>query len=113
MTLRHHAAPSRGHIRREGAFPSTPVVPLDERLFEIGRALASRQRLAVLLALADGNASVGELVARTGEADMLYHLDVLGAAGLVETGIDGTYGLASIDVLVLVHALEAVGRSRQ
>jgi DNA-binding transcriptional ArsR family regulator len=113
MTLRHHAAPFRSHERREGAFPSTPVVALDERLYEVGRALASRQRIAVLRALADGNASVGELVARTGEADMLYHLEVLGEAGLVATGIDGTYGLASLDVLVLVHAIEAVARSRQ
>ncbi len=112
MTLRHHTAPSRSHPRRDGAFPSTPVVALDERLYEGGHALASRQRRAVLLVLADGNASVGELVARTGEADMLYHLDTLCAAGLVATGIDGTYGLASLDVLVLVHALQAVARSR-
>lgn len=83
---------------------------MDERLYEIGRALASRGRLAVLLVLAEGNASVGELVARTGEADVLYHLEVLGAAGLVSAGIEGHYGLASLDVLLLVNALRAVAR---
>ena len=85
---------------------------MDERLYEVGCALASRERLAVLLVLAQGNASVGELVARTGEADILYHLDVLGAAGLVTAGIDGSYGLASLDVLLLVNALHAVARCR-
>lgn len=113
MTLRHHPALSRHLAVREGAVPSTAVVALDDRLYDVGRALASRERLAVLLALAEGNASAGELVARTGEADVYYHLEVLGAAGLVTTGIDGTYGLASHDVLVLLYALEAVARSRQ
>lgn len=107
-----HPAPSRTRHGREGAFPSTAVVALDERLYDVGRALASRQRLTVLLTLAEGNASVGELVARTGEGDIFHHLEVLGAAGLVTTGIDGCYGLASHDVLVLVYALEAVARSR-
>ncbi|GAB3436054.1 hypothetical protein GCM10027436_14660 [Actinophytocola sediminis] len=85
---------------------------MDERLYDVGRALASRERLAVLQALAEGNASAGQLVARTGEAEMFHHLEVLGAAGLVTTGIDGCYGLASHDVLVLIYALEAVARGR-
>ncbi|WP_154814520.1 ArsR/SmtB family transcription factor [Actinophytocola xinjiangensis] len=88
------------------------MVALDERLYDVGRALASRQRLAVLLVLADGNASATELVARTGEGDIFHHLEVLGAAGLVTAGIDGCYGLASHDVRALVHALEAVARGR-
>ncbi|WP_460393462.1 ArsR/SmtB family transcription factor [Actinophytocola sediminis] len=88
------------------------MVALDERLYDVGRALASRERLAVLQALAEGNASAGQLVARTGEAEMFHHLEVLGAAGLVTTGIDGCYGLASHDVLVLIYALEAVARGR-
>lgn len=88
------------------------MVALDERLYDVGRALASRERLSVLLALAEGNASVGELVARSGEADIFRHLEALGEAGLVTTGIDGSYGLASHDVLVLVYALEAVARGR-
>jgi len=85
---------------------------MDERLYEVGRALASRERLSVLRVLAEGNASLGELVARTGEPDVLDHLDVLSAAGLVAAGIAGHYGLASLDVLTLVNALETVARSR-
>ena len=83
---------------------------MDERLYAVGRALASRERLAVLCVLAEGNASAGELVARTGEPDVLEHLEVLGAAGLVRAGIEGCYGLASLDVLTLVNALETIAR---
>lgn len=84
---------------------------MDERLYEVGRALAAPGRIRVLRELAEGNASVGELVARTGEPDVLDHLDVLSAAGLVTGGLDGCYGLASLDVLVLVNALESVART--
>ena len=85
---------------------------MDERLYEVGRALASRERLAVLRVLAEGNASVGELVARTGRPDVLDHLHVLSAAGLVAAGIGGHYGLASLEVVTLVRALETVARCR-
>ena len=65
----------------------------------------------MLLTLADGNASARELVARAGVSDLFHHLHVLGRAGLVTTGIDGLYGLASHEVAVLVLALGAVARN--
>jgi DNA-binding transcriptional ArsR family regulator len=83
---------------------------MDERVYDVARALASRGRLSVLRVLAEGNASLGELVARTGTAEVLDHLEELGESGLVRAGIDGRYGLASTDVVVLVRALEAVAR---
>jgi DNA-binding transcriptional ArsR family regulator len=85
---------------------------MDERVYDVARALAARGRLAVLRVLADGNASLGELVARTGTAAVVDHLEELGRAGLVSAGIDGRYGLASVDVVVLVRALEAVAGGR-
>ncbi len=86
---------------------------MDERLHRVASALAARERLALLRVLADGNASVGQLVARTGLAEVLEHLDVLSGAGLVAAGIDGRFGLASVDVLVLVNALETVARGTE
>ncbi|OLF16638.1 ArsR/SmtB family transcription factor [Actinophytocola xanthii] len=85
---------------------------MDERVYDVAFALASRGRLAVLRVLADGNASLGELVARTGTAEVLDHLEELGESGLVSAGIDGRYGLASVDVAVLIRALETVAGAK-
>ncbi|WP_335986653.1 ArsR/SmtB family transcription factor [Glycomyces sp. MUSA5-2] len=84
---------------------------VDDRLFDIGRALGCRLRLAVLRTLATGEASVGELVERTGatQSNVSNHLAILRDAGLVAADRDGRvmrYRLASPKVRDLVRALD-------
>lgn len=86
---------------------------VDDRLFDIGRALGCRIRLALLHTLATGDASVGELVAHTGasQPNVSNHLAVLREAGLVHADRAGRsmrYRLASPRVGDLVRALGAV-----
>jgi DNA-binding transcriptional ArsR family regulator len=88
----------------------------DDRLFAIGRALSCSVRLAVLQALTEGDASVGELVSRTGatQPNMSNHLAVLRAAGLVTYRREGRvvrYQLASPEADSLVHNLTALANT--
>lgn len=90
---------------------------VDDRLFDIGRALGCRIRLALLHTLATGDASVGELVERTGasQPNVSNHLAVLREAGLVNADREGRsmrYRLASLQVRDLVRALGAVRDDR-
>lgn len=90
---------------------------VDDRLFDVGRALSCRIRLALLHTLAAGDASVTELVARTGatQPNVSNHLAVLRDAGLVMADRDGRvvrYRLASSQVNTLVTALGAVADYR-
>jgi DNA-binding transcriptional ArsR family regulator len=85
---------------------------VDDRLFDIGRALGCRLRLALLRTLATSEASVGELVERTGttQPNVSNHLAILRDAGLVAADRDGRimrYRLASTKVSELVQALDA------
>lgn len=86
---------------------------VDDRLFDVGRALSCRIRLALLHTLLPGAASVGELVASTGatQPNVSNHLAVLRDAGLVTADRVGRvvrYRLASARVRALVEALDAV-----
>lgn len=85
---------------------------VDDRLFNIGRALGCRLRLALLRTLAVGEASVSELVERSGatQSNVSNHLAILRDAGLVEADRDGRvmrYRLATPQVRELVSALSA------
>jgi ArsR family transcriptional regulator, cadmium/lead-responsive transcriptional repressor len=85
---------------------------VDDRLFDIGRALGWRLRLALLRTLAVGEASVSELVDRTGttQPNVSNHLAILRDAGLVTADRDGRsmrYRLASQKIGDLVQALDA------
>ncbi len=86
---------------------------VDDRLFDVGKALSCRIRLALLHTLVEGDASVGELVASTGasQPNVSNHLAVLRDAGLVTADRAGRvvrYRLASPRVRALVEALGAV-----
>lgn len=90
---------------------------VDDRLFDVGKALSCRIRLAILHTLVAGDASVGELVAETGatQPNVSNHLAVLRDAGLVAADRDGRvvrYRLASPGVGALVSALGAVADYR-
>lgn len=90
---------------------------VDDRLFDIGRALGCRIRLALLHTLATGDASVGELVESTGatQPNVSNHLAVLKEAGLVSADREGRsmrYQLASPQVRDLVRVLGAVRDDR-
>jgi DNA-binding transcriptional ArsR family regulator len=90
---------------------------VDDRLFDIGRALGCRLRLALLHTLAAGEAPVGELVVSTGatQSNVSNHLAVLREAGLVaadRTGRTVRYRLASPHVGELVKALGTVAGER-
>lgn len=90
---------------------------VDDRLFDVGRALSCRIRLALLHTLAEGDASVGELVASTGatQPNVSNHLAVLRDAGLVGADRVGRvvrYRLASPRVRELVTVLGAVADYR-
>jgi DNA-binding transcriptional ArsR family regulator len=90
---------------------------VDDRLFDMGRALGCRLRLAILRTLTVGEASVSELVERTGatQPNVSNHLAVLRDAGLVSADRHGRavrYRLASPQVGVLVNALNAAADSR-
>ncbi|MFI9724136.1 ArsR/SmtB family transcription factor [Streptomyces sp. NPDC052396] len=85
----------------------------DTHLPAIGRALSCRTRLTLLQSLALGEATVGELVERSGstQPNVSNHLAVLRAAGLVSgrrLGRSVRYALASPQVADLVRALTAV-----
>jgi ArsR family transcriptional regulator len=74
------------------------------------KALAEPSRLQLLQALRDGDASVGELVDRTGlsQANVSKHLAVLLAAGFVSRrrhGLFVHYQLADRDVLRLCEIM--------
>jgi DNA-binding transcriptional ArsR family regulator len=82
----------------------------NDRLSAIGRALSCMVRLAVLQALAEGDASVGELTGRMGvtQPNMSNHLAVLRSAGLVTSHRSGRvvrYRLASPEAAGLVTSL--------
>src|ERR1044072_9197051 len=82
----------------------------DDRLLAIGRALSCQVRLAVLRALAEADASVGELTSRTGvtQPNMSNHLAVLRSAGLVPSRRLGRvvrYQLPSPEAADLVSSL--------
>ncbi|SHG81113.1 ArsR/SmtB family transcription factor [Streptoalloteichus hindustanus] len=89
---------------------------VDDRLFEVGRALSCRIRIALLHTLLDGDASVGELVASTGasQPNVSNHLATLRSAGLVAADREGRvirYRLASPQAADLVRALSAAARA--
>src|SRR2546423_7938612 len=88
----------------------------DDRLLAIGRALSCSVRLAVLQRLAEGDASVGELVTRTGvsQPNMSNHLAVLRFAGMVISRRHGRvvrYELASPEVAALVDSLTVLANT--
>ncbi|MEU5154549.1 metalloregulator ArsR/SmtB family transcription factor [Glycomyces sp. NPDC021274] len=90
---------------------------VDDRLFDIGRALGCRVRLALLRTLEEAEASVSELVERSGatQSNVSNHLAILRDAGLVVAERDGRvmrYRLASPQVGDLVNALSAAAESR-
>jgi DNA-binding transcriptional ArsR family regulator len=90
---------------------------VDDRMFDIGKALGCRVRLALLHTLAVGDASVGELVASTGatQPNVSNHLAVLREAGLVAAERAGRvmrYRLASPKVRDLLRAIDAVSGDR-
>ena len=98
-----------GHLPGDGA--------PDDRLFAIGRALGCAVRLAVLQALAEADASVGELVSRTGvsQPNMSNHLAVLRSAGLVTSRRHGRvirYQLASPEAASLVASLTLLANAQ-
>ncbi|MFI6296595.1 ArsR/SmtB family transcription factor [Nonomuraea sp. NPDC050790] len=82
----------------------------NDRLSAIGRALSCTVRLSVLQALAEADASVGELTGRMSvtQPNMSNHLAVLRSAGLVTSHRFGRvvrYRLASPEVASLVASL--------
>ena len=82
-------------------------------LLEVGRALSCEVRLSRVMALADGEATVSQLVDHTGttQPNVSNHLAVLRSVGLVASQRDGRtvhYELASPEVGDLVKALVAV-----
>jgi DNA-binding transcriptional ArsR family regulator len=87
-------------------------------MLEVGRALSCENRLSLLMALADGEATVGELVDYTGttQPNVSNHLAVLRSVGLVASQRSGRtvrYELASPEVGTLVKALMAVAKDRE
>jgi DNA-binding transcriptional ArsR family regulator len=90
--------------------------PPRARLAELARALSCDVRLVVLQTLAEGAASVGELVDRSGttQPNMSNHLAVLRAAGLVtdrRSGRSVHYELASPAVADLVRTLTVLAET--
>lgn len=86
---------------------------VDPAMLEVGRALSCENRLSLLVALAEGEATVGELVRHTGttQPNVSNHLALLRAAGLVtcqRSGRTAHYELASHRVRDLIQALVAV-----
>ncbi|NEA37335.1 helix-turn-helix transcriptional regulator [Streptomyces sp. SID13031] len=84
-------------------------------MLEVGRALSCENRLSLLTALADGEATVTELVSHTGstQPNVSNHLAVLRSVGLVASQRSGRtvrYELASPEVGNLVKALVAVAQ---
>jgi DNA-binding transcriptional ArsR family regulator len=87
-------------------------------MLEIGRALSCQNRLSLLVALAQGGATVGELVRFTGtsQPNVSNHLALLRSAGLVtshRSGRTAHYELASPEVRDLVQALLAATPPRR
>jgi ArsR family transcriptional regulator len=83
---------------------------LYERVAERFRALGEPARLRILSTLRKGEASVGELVERTGlnQANLSKHLQVLHAMGFVVRRKDGLfvhYRLADEDVFLLCDVM--------
>jgi DNA-binding transcriptional ArsR family regulator len=82
--------------------PRLPAAILDQ-LADRFKALAERNRLAILSTLHGGELSVGELVRETGlgQANVSKHLDVLRRYGFVERrkdGLNAIYRLADREV---------------
>ena len=85
-------------------------------MLEVGKALSCENRLALLVALADQPATVGDLVGLTGtsQPNVSNHLGLLRAASLVKSEKSGRtvqYQLATPEVADLIHALVAVVES--
>lgn len=81
-----------------------------ERVAERFRALGEPARLRILDTLREGEASVGELVERTGlnQANLSKHLQILHAMGFVvrrKEGLFVYYGLADADVFLLCDVM--------
>ncbi|HEX7088413.1 MAG TPA: metalloregulator ArsR/SmtB family transcription factor [Vicinamibacterales bacterium] len=81
-----------------------------ERVAERFRALGEPARLRILETLRRGEASVGELVERTGlnQANLSKHLQLLHAMGFVvrrKEGLFVYYGLADEDVFLLCDVM--------
>jgi rhodanese-related sulfurtransferase len=90
---------------------------LFDGLAEVGRALASGPRLALMDLLSQGERSVDELASSAGlsVANASRHLQVLRRAGLVATRRDGPrvrYRAAGDDVVALWLSLRAVAAAR-
>ena len=86
-------------------------------LLEVGQALSCENRLSLLIALAEGDATVSELVGHTGttQPNVSNHLAVLRSVGLVASQRSGRtvrYELASPEVGNLVKALIAVAKDK-
>jgi DNA-binding transcriptional ArsR family regulator len=84
-------------------------------MLEVGRALSCENRLSLLMALTEGEATVSELVDYTGttQPNVSNHLAVLRSVGLVASERSGRtvrYELASPEVGNLVKALMAVAK---
>jgi DNA-binding transcriptional ArsR family regulator len=94
-----------------------PKDELFDALAEVGRALGSGPRLAMMDLLAQGERSVEQLAAAAGlsVANASRHLQILRRAGLVSSRRDGTrvhYRPAGDDVLALWLSLRGVAAER-
>jgi len=94
------------------AVPDASVTPTPSDARTLARALGDPTRVAILLALADGEHSVGELVRSLGESQpkVSNHLAALRAAGLIESRREHRTvlnGLAGPAVATLVEGLAA------
>ena len=92
--------------------PDTSATPIPPDARTLARALGDPTRVAILLALATGERSVGELVQALGESQpkVSNHLAALRAAGLVESRREHRTvrnGLAGEGVAALVSGLAA------
>lgn len=97
--------------------PANVRTALHEQFARIGKAVASPRRIELLELLCQGERSVEALATASGMGvtNTSQHLQVLRAAGLVETRREGTrihYQAADERVCGLISALGAVARAR-
>ncbi len=84
------AAPEQKKREREGL--------TDKQILLIGKAIADPRRMAMLRAIAQNNATCGDLMQCTGvsAATLSHHMKELENAGLIETTKDGRFLQATL-----------------
>jgi rhodanese-related sulfurtransferase len=105
------------YSREVSRTPANVRTALHEQFARIGKAVASPRRIELLELLCQGERSVDALAQATGMGvtNASQHLQVLKAAGLVETRREGTrihYRTADERVCGLISELGAVARAR-